>query len=232
MDPRLRAAVDASLGWYGDLCALHGVAASLEDGLWWSRTSPPPLHSDAVVVEPGVTARQVVDRLAGRPRCGVKDSFATLDLTEGDLGVLFDASWMHREAPATTSSQSGPSGSPGSPGWSRVSSAAELAVWTSLHDTTGVLLPGLLDRAHFAVLARYSEGRIVAGAVARLAGGAVDVSNTYAVPGHDLDWSELVGVIADRFPGRPLVGYTRGRELDDAVDAGFSVVGDLRVWTR
>lgn len=223
MDPRVRTAVDASLGWYGDLCALHGVAASLEDGLWWSRTPPPPLHSDAVVVEPGVTAHQVVDRLADRPRCGVKDSFATLDLTGGGLEVLFDASWMYREAP---------SGVPGLTAWSRVATAAELEVWTSLHDTTGVLLPGLLDQAHFAVLARYSAGEIVAGAVARLAGGVVDVSNTYSVPGHDLDWSELVGGVAARFPGRALVGYTRGEELDDAVDAGFRVVGDLRVWTR
>jgi hypothetical protein len=184
VDPRLRMAVDASLGWYGDLCALYGVPASLEDGLWWSRTSPPPLHSDAVVVEPTVTAGQVLDRLADRPRCGVKDSFATLDLTGGGLRVLFDASWMHLEAPAATSSAA----------WSRVTSAAELETWTSLHDTTGVLLPGLLNLPHFAVLANYSAGDIVAGAVARLAGGVVDVSNTYAVPGQRLDWSELVGV--------------------------------------
>jgi hypothetical protein len=82
------------------------------------------------------------------------------------------------------------------------------------------------------VLARYVDGGIVAGAVARLAGGVVDVSNTYAVPGNHLDWSELVDVVAGRFPGRALVGYTRGEELDAAVAAGFRAVGDLRVWLR
>jgi hypothetical protein len=222
-------AVDASLGWYGDLCAMHEVATSLDDGLWWARTSPPPLHSDAVVVERSVTAGQVLDRLADRRRCGVKDSFATLDLSRGGLEVLFEASWMYREAPEVH-----PSGSASSAlsAWSRVTTAAELETWTSLHDTTGVLLPALLDRAHFAVLAEHAAGAIVAGAVARLAGGVVDVSNTYAVPGHRLDWSELVGVVAARFPGRPLVGYTRGEELAQAVDAGFAVVGDLRVWMR
>jgi hypothetical protein len=227
-DSRLRAAVDANLGWYGDLCALHGVAASLDDGLWWARTSPPPLHSDAVVVEPDVTARQVLDRVTDRPRCGVKDSFATLDLGDDGLRVLFDASWMYCEAPTPTN----PSPRSDTSAWSRVTTAAELATWTSLHDTTGVLLPGLLDLAHFAVLARYVDGGIVAGAVARLAGGVVDVSNTYAVPGHRLDWSELVDVVAERFPGRALVGYTRGDELDAATAAGFTAVGDLRVWLR
>ena len=227
-ESRLRAAVDASLGWYGDLCALHGVAASLDDGVWWARTSPPPLHSDAVVVEPDVTARQVLDRVADRPRCGVKDSFATLDLGDDGLQVLFDASWMHREAPTSTT----PSTRSGTSAWSRVTTAAELATWTSLHDTTGVLLPGLLDLAHFAVLARYVDGGIVAGAVARLAGGVVDVSNTYAVAGHHLDWSELVDVVAERFPRRPLVGYSRDEELEAAVAAGFTAVGDLRVWVR
>lgn len=227
-DPRLRAAVDANLGWYGDLCALHGVAASLDDGVWWARTSPPPLHSDAVVVERDVTARRVLDRVADRPRCGVKDSFATLDFGDDGLRVLFDASWMHREAPTPTA----PLPRSDTSAWSRVTTAAELATWTSLHDTTGVLLPGLLDLAHFAVLARYVDGGIVAGAVARLAGGVVDVSNTYAVPGHHLDWSELVDVVAERFPGRALVGYSRDEELDAAVAAGFTAVGDLRVWVR
>lgn len=219
-------AVDANLGWYGDLCALHGVASSLDEGLWWSRTPPPPLHSDAVVIERCVTARQVLDRVVDRPRCGVKDSFATLDLTGGGLRVLFDASWLHREASPVHPVPSGSSS------WSRVTTAEELETWTSLHDTTGVLLPGLLAWAHVAVLAKYADGVIIAGAVARLAGGVVDVSNTFAVPGHHLDWSELVAVVAGRFPDRAMVGYTGGEELDQAVQAGFTVVGDLRVWVR
>jgi hypothetical protein len=223
MDPRLRRAVDANVGWYDDLCVLHGVGSTLEHGLWVSSTSPPPLHSDAVVVEPGVSAQDVLDRLAERPQCGVKDSFATLDLSGGRMRVLFDASWIHHEGSS--------SGTP-STAWGAVTTAAELATWTALHDTTGVLLPGLLSQAHFTVLARYDGGQVVAGAVARLGSGVVDVSNTYAVPGHRLDWPELVTVVSSRFPGRPLVGYTRGEELGEAVEAGFTVVGDLRVWVR
>lgn len=223
MDPRLRTAVDASVGWYDDLCALHGVGSTLTGGVWLSTTAPPPLHSDAVVVEPHVSAVDLLGRLTDRTHCGVKDSFATLDLSTGALRVLFEASWVHCEPP--------PARSP-SPSWTAVTTAGELATWTGLHDTTGVLLPGLLTSAHFAVLAKYDEAGIVAGAVARLAGGAVDVSNTFAVSGHHPDWAELATVVAARFPDRPLVGYTRGAELDAATAAGFSVVGDLRVWVR
>src|SRR3954470_7740324 len=100
MDPRLRAAVDANVGWYGDLCCLHGVAATLHDGLWASHTAPPPLHSDVVVVEPTATAALVLERVEGREHCGVKDSFASLDLTGAGLRVLFEATWLHRPAPA------------------------------------------------------------------------------------------------------------------------------------
>jgi hypothetical protein len=55
MDRRLRSAVDASVGWYEDLCTLHGVGSMLADRVWSALDPPPPLHSDAVVVEPGAS---------------------------------------------------------------------------------------------------------------------------------------------------------------------------------
>jgi hypothetical protein len=108
----------------------------------------------------------------------------------------------------------------------------ELAEWTGRHDTRDVLLPPLLQRAHFRILAKYDDNRIVAGAVARLGSGIVDVSNVYAVPGYHLDWAELAEVIGGWFPGRPLVGYERGDALGAALDGGFMTTGELRVWLR
>ncbi|MEV4351410.1 hypothetical protein AB0J83_43695 [Actinoplanes sp. NPDC049596] len=219
MDDRLRTAVDASVGWYEDLCTLHGVGSVLTDGLWSALEPPPPLHSDAVVVEPEVTASQVAARLEAREHCGVKDSFATMDLTGAGLSVLFEATWMYREA--GVESPTVPSG------WRVVTEAAELADWTGRHDTSEVLLPPLLRRAHFRILARYVDGQITGGAVARLGSGAVDVSNVWAV-----DWTELVGAVSGLFPGRPLVGYERGEALASALDAGFVPLHGLRVWVR
>ena len=225
MDLRLRSAVDASVGWYEDLCALHRVGSILADGLWSALDAPPPLHSDAVVVEPEVTAEQVLARLDGRERCGVKDSFATVDLAGEGMELLFSATWIHREA------------EPGRrravpAGWVAVTDPDQLSEWTGQHDTRDVLLPPLLRRAHFRILARYVDDRIVAGAVARLGSGAVDVSNVYAVSGHRVDWAELAEVVGTFFPGRPLVGYERGDALAAAQDGGFSPLGELRVWVR
>ncbi len=224
MDSRLRGAVDASVGWYEDLCALHGVGSILVDGLWSTLGQPPPLHSDAVAVEPEVTADQVLARLDGRDHCGVKDSFATMDLAAEGMELLFSATWVHRAAAPY------PRRAPA--GWVAVTGADQLSEWTSRHDTRDVLLPSLLRRGHFRILARYVDDRIVAGAVARLGSGAVDVSNVYAVAGHHVDWAELAEVVSAFFPGRPLVGYERGDALAAALDGGFAALGDLRVWVR
>jgi len=224
MDPRLRSAVDASIGWYEDLCALHGVGSVLTDGLWSSLRPPPPLHSDAVVVEPSVTAAAVLARIAEREHGGFKDSFATIDMAGEGMDLLFSATWIHR---APDREGAGPGH-----GWSVVTTAAELAEWTAGHDTAEVLLPGLLQRAHFKILAKHEADGIVAGAVARLGSGVIDVSNVHALPGHTVDWAELASVIESHFPGRPLVGYERGDDLAAAIDGGFEPVGDLRVWVR
>jgi hypothetical protein len=221
----LRSAVDASVGWYEDLCTLHGVGSILADGVWSARESPPPLHSDAVVVERDVTADRVLDRLAGREHCGVKDSFATMDLSGAGMDLLFSATWIHLAA-RRPRQRAAPTG------WAPVTTTSELADWTAQHDTSEVLLPPLLRRGHFRILAKRAGDRIVGGAVARLGSGAVDVSNVHAVPGRAIDWAELAAVVDGYFPGRPLVGYERGDALAAALDGGFTPVGELRVWVR
>jgi hypothetical protein len=226
VDPRLRSAVDASVGWYEDLCTLHGVGSMLADGLWSSLAPPPPLHSDAVVVEPRVTRDQVHSALDGRHHCGFKDSFSRIDMSGAGMDLLFAASWIHRPPEPELGRASGPRT------WSPVRDPVGLAEWTAHHDTAGVLLPELLTRGHFKVLEKRDEGEIVAGAVARLGSGVVDVSNVYAVPGHRVDWAELGREIGHLFPARPMVGYERGDDLEDAIEGGFTAVGDLRVWVR
>ena len=221
MDPRLRAAVDASLGWYEDICALHGTATELRDGLWSAVGPPPPLHSGVVVVEPGVTAEQVLDRRRATGG-GVKDSFAAVELDDHGLAMLFSASWLFRppHPPVRTAPR----------GWTAVRTPERLAAWTSGHDTRDVLLPGLLRSGHLVVLERQVDGMAVAGAAARLGSGTVDLSNVHAATGHELDWSELAAVVAHLFPERPIVGYESGDDLEAALAGGFTAVGELRVW--
>jgi hypothetical protein len=65
VDPRLRAAVDASLRWYDDVFALHRIPTRSEHGLWSALGPPPPWHSAAKTVEPGVDAGRVARAVEG-----------------------------------------------------------------------------------------------------------------------------------------------------------------------
>ena len=221
MDPRLRRAVDANVGWCEDIIGLHGIGSVLEDGLWSALGPPPPLHPDAVTIDPAVRVDQVAERLSGRTRAAVKDSFATLDLAPGGMNVLFEATWIHRDAPM-----------PARTGWRAVRTADELSAWNAGWDTADVLLPSILEHEHIAVLARIGDSGIEAGAVARLGSGVVELSNVHGVDGLEVDWEELIAAVGTRFPDRPLVGYESGRDLVAARDAGFDAVGELRIWTR
>lgn len=221
MDPRLRRAVDANIGWYADIFALHGIGSVLEDGLWSSLASPPPLHSDAVTVEPTVLAAQVVARLGDRAHAGVKDSFSTIDLSSEGFSVLFDATWIHREPAAA-----------GPTAWRVVRSPEGLAAWNAGWDTAEVLLPALLDRAHVRILERVAGGCVTGGAIARLGSGVVDVSNVHGLGGHGVDWTELAVAIAALVPDLPMVGYEHGVDLEAALAGGFDPIGELRVWVR
>jgi hypothetical protein len=224
LDPRLRRAVDGSVGWYEDLCALHGIGTRIAAGIWRSAGPPPALHSDVVIVEPSATAEGLIEAFSGRTSWGYKDSFASLAPSGPSVQLLFEATWMHREAPAR--SREGHRATP----WRPLRTAEALARWNAGWDTSEVLLPGLLERGHFAILGRFEAEEIVAGAVARLGSGAVDVSNVHGVDGRAVDWEELVVAIGAVFPDRELVGYERGEDLDAALSAGFAPVGPLRVW--
>lgn len=221
VDPRLRVAVDASLAWYDALCALHGVACQVEDGLWVVGGTAPPLHSAVKTVEPDINPVRVA-RLAAA-RGGVADSFGDLGLEAYGFDLLFAARWIHRPAEEPPAPRL-------VPGWSVVTSAAGLAAWTAQHDTAEVLLPGLLERSSFQVLARHTAGDLTAGAVLHAGTGAVSVSNVWMRDPADDIWRDLVRNAGALWPGRALVGYELGADLEAALAAGFVDVGPQLVW--
>lgn len=224
VDPRLRRALDASLGWYEDIFALHGAETAIVDGVWRSAGPPPALHSDVVIVERNATTAALKEALAGRASWGYKDSFATLPPPGRSVELLFEATWIHREAPAE------PRVLRQATAWRPLRTAEELARWNAGWDTTEVLVSGLMDMGHFAILGRFKADEIVAGAIARLGGGTVNLSNVHGVDGRTVDWEELVVAAGAVFPGRELVGYERGVDFESAISAGFEPVGPLRVW--
>ena len=133
MDPRLRTAVDASVRWYDDVFALHGVPAAVQDRVWTSLGPPPPWHSAVKTVEPDADVDAVLRAMELHEHGSVADSFGTLDLAPHGFDLLIDARWLHRPAPTTTG------GLP--PGWSVVTQPGLLDSWNEHNETTTVLLP-------------------------------------------------------------------------------------------
>jgi hypothetical protein len=222
VDPRLRAAVDANVGWYETLAAAHGLRTQLRDGFWIALGRPPRLHSDVMSVEPDARSEAFERAVADRDGWGFKDSFGTLEPTAPGVRLLFAATWIHATPPDRLTTPSGR--------WVRIRTDAELETWNVHADTDGVVLPTLLARGGFAVLERRTEEGVTAGAIARLGTGVVELSNVHGVHGATVDWAELTDAVAALFPGRPQVGYESGDDLAAAVSAGFEPVGQLRVW--
>lgn len=224
MDPRLRAAVDASVRWYDDVFALHGVSAGVADGLWVALGPPPAWHSAVKTLEPDVDVGAVLRAMETHEHGSVADSFGTLDLAPQGFDLLIDATWVHRQpAPA-------PGGLP--PGWSLVTDPGLLEVWNEHNETTAVLLPPLLDHPHFTFLARHEADLLTAGAVLHVAGPAVVISNGWSIPARVLDLGEVVACVDALHPGLPAIDYAWDEDLAALRDLGFTPVGPQRVWIR
>lgn len=219
VDPRLSLAVEASRAWYDDVFALHGVPTACDVFLWRALADPPPYHSVAKTLQPGVPASAVLAAVRGSG--SVADSFADLDLP--GFTVLFEATWVHH-AGATTG------GVPGA--WSVITTPETLAVWNRCHDYVGVLTAPVLDRPAFTVLGCFDGEDLVGGAVLHDGSRAVGLSNTWALPDRTLDWDELLAAAHAVHPGRALTDYASGEVLHSLLGAGFRAVGTQRVWAR
>lgn len=225
VDPRLLAAIGASLGWYDDVFALHRIPTRLEHGLWSALGDPPPWHSVAKTVEPGVEAAQVLLATDAFERCSVADSFGDLTLDRHGFGLLFEAAWFHRPA---VDGQPGPLPE----GWSVVSTPPDLTAWNEAHDYSGVLLPGVLDNPRFRILARHREGALAGGAVTHLGTDVVDLSNVWGGDDDPSVYDEVLAAVQALHPGRAVTGYAAGAELEEMLARGFTAIGPQRVWIR
>ena len=81
------------------------------------------------------------------------------------------------------------------------------------------------------VLAVRDGAEVVAGTILSAGtGSAVGVSNVFAADGVGDVWAGILAWAAAHHPGLPLVGYEAGDDRRAPLEAGFRVVGPLRIW--
>jgi hypothetical protein len=225
VDGRLDLAVRASLGWYEDVFAAHGIPTRTERGLWSALGQPPRWHSAAKTLRPDVSAARVLRAVASFGSGSVADSYGTLDLAGHGYQPLFRATWLFRP-PAARSARSWPKG------WSVVQEGDELAAWNAEQDTTDVLIPALLHHHRFTFLVRRARGRIVAGAVLHDVDDAVELSNTWATGTEADEIPSMLDCAETLFPQRAVVGYCRDEDLGQFTEAGLRPIGPHVVWVK
>jgi hypothetical protein len=116
---------------------------------------------------------------------------------------------------------------------------AELEAWEQAWAAGGsptgrrVFPPALLHDPEIAVLGRAGAKGFDAGCIVNLSPDVAGLSNVFSTAEQSSAVFEEATAAAVAFaPGRPLVGYEHGAELDAAVAAGFGPAGKLRVWLR
>lgn len=225
--------------WCEAVARSHGVRSRFTPDAWLASTRTPASYPDAVTLRASAD-RGILRDVDTSPGCSVKDSFAALDLSGNGFEVLFDARWIFRAPdPEHATAQHAPA-SPGVDGmvWS-VLDPDDLADWSALHsDRTATnrntFRPSILVEPGVVFLRADVENSLVAGAVLSHTGAVVGISNVVTAQGiaDDAIWRGLTQQVSARFPGLAMVGYESGADLIAPLDAGFTELGDLRVWAR
>lgn len=226
-DPLLHAAVINNARWCDAVCRSHGFPGQFTGRLWTSVRHALPFYPNAITLSPDATAAEVTAAQDPSRPFAIKDSFARLDLAPHGLTPLFDATWIAMPTPAGGDD----------PSWGAVTDRGELvrweAAWAGGGEVIGLFQPALLADPDCAVLACRRDGAQVGGAIAYTAGGVTGISNVFKSGiADDPLWAGAVRAIARVRPGLPIVGYERGEDLAAARQAGFTVLGPLRIWAR
>ena len=226
-DPLLHAAVINNARWCDAVCRSHGYPGQFTGRLWTSVRHALPFYPNAITLSPDATAAEATAGQDPSRPFAIKDSFARLDLAPHGLTPLFDATWIAVPTPAGGDD----------PSWDAVTDPGELvrweAAWAGGGEVIGLFQPALLDDPDCAVLACRRDGAQVGGAIAYTAGGVTGISNVFKSGiADDPLWAGAVRAIARVRPGLPIVGYERGEDLAAARQAGFTVLGPLRIWAR
>ena len=228
----LSTAVANNASWCDAVCRSHGYPGTFTARLWTSPRHQLRFYPNAVTLHPEVTGPEVLAAAAASGAFAVKDSFARLGLAPAGFRVLAEASWIARDR--------APDRPPDGPSWRRVTSPGELTGWESAwargssgDDDGPVFRPGLLSDPNCAFLAHRRNDAITAGAVVYAADGAAGISNLFSngLP-HDRLWTGIQSAVARLWPHLPVVGYEAGTSLESARQAGFHVLGPLRIWVR
>ncbi|WP_147321936.1 hypothetical protein [Mucilaginibacter conchicola] len=221
----LNAAVLNNAEWCNTICGAKGAAGIFDADVWHAGGAPPQYYPNLVTLRADVSTEHI-GRFAENSDAdfSIKDSFNDLDLTTLSMIKLFEAEWLL--APDVQTSATG---------YEIVSNDDEIMQWQNAWDKdmpSGFFNASLLKNGDVKFIGIKKNGVYMAGAILNLSKNVVGISNLFY--GDDIPGAVNVFLSASQhlFPGLPVVGYSRGNELDDLKSKGWLSLGPLSVWVK
>jgi hypothetical protein len=216
--------------WCAAVWQSHGLPITQTRGVWVCAHETPQFYPNAVTVDLAADPRSqeafISEFLASHPTLGVsvKDSFAALDLRPLGMAPLFEARWLVRPAQVDAVEPTLQ--------WRRIEDEPHLAAWEAAWrgaDPRGPRIfrqPLLLDPCAIVLGGFGDDDSILAGGIAYDAADALGVTNIFGAR------QQLIHALGVMCPGRRMVCYEAGDNIQAAVRLGFQMLGPLRIWTR
>jgi len=181
---------------------------------------PPPYHGWATAV-PGAPVEALIAPLLGKPSFAVKDGSGQCDLAGLGLVQMFAAQWLWHDKPADADTS----------GWEQITSATALQAWEAAWKDSSPsqqrqFPDAILDRSEVRLWGRRQGDEFDAGVIANLSDDCVGLSNSFGTDAR----GAATSLCAQFGQGRPLVGYERGDDFDEAIAQGWTATGPLAVW--
>ncbi len=231
----LNQAIRNNAEWCDIVCRSHNLKGVFTDNFWLIKSDVPKYYPNVITLAPTTNSDKTIEFLEDftsneRVNWSVKDSFAELDLMGIGFSKLFDASWIKAPRPNLEILNNH------EVSWKIIARDEDLISWeTAWSDSTssGLFKPVILENTFAAFIAAYKDNEIVAGAIANKSEGVVGISNIF-FPDNNSNyyWNGFLAQIDKQFPGRPVVGYEGGGELEYAKIAGCQVLGSLAIWVK
>lgn len=230
-DEHLKQAAANNADLHACVFKAHGLRFRCSDDLFWALDWPPPFFADLITLAPlldAASSDRVREIATNRAQTSaIKDSFANIDLSSIGMAVLFEASWIRAHAPPKQLRQDG---------WVNVKNARELACWEQAWKAAGSaatrrMFPGVcLENQDWCFWGRRRDSKFKAGFIANRSSDVVGVSNVFGDENDASVFNDAASIAWEWDGGRPVVGYERGRSLEQALGCGFEAIGPLRVW--
>ncbi len=229
VDERAVIAAGNNADLYEAIFLSHGLRFERLPFAFVGKDRPPPYYSNLTVLSAAhdddivILIMALAEQFEGR--VGLKDSFCQLDIEENGFRVLFSASWIWRESQKSETSCS----------WQIIENEADLLLWEEAWKKAGsptehrMFKSEMLDKSDIYFLGQKADGEFKAGCIANASADSIGLSNVFSRSDTTGLFSRAAAAVESLGHKKPIVGYESGGDLDNAMDAGFETVGDLRI---